>query len=104
NYADKPDLTMREFVQTIRETMGLRGVGPRLPYAAGLAGGAAFDALAKISGRRFPISLVRVRKFCAHTVVNADRARGAGFEAPFALEDGLRVMMRSEFPHAKKAA
>jgi len=97
NYADKPDLTTRTLVRTIREALGQQGTGPRLPYALGLLGGMGFDAVAKLTGRRFPISAVRVRKFCADTVVNADKLRETGFTPPHALEDGLREMIAAEF-------
>src|SRR5690606_15766636 len=43
NYADKPDLTMKNMVADIRKEMGMQGLGPRLPYVLGLAGGTAFD-------------------------------------------------------------
>lgn len=104
NYADKPDLNMREMVADIRRALNLEGTGPQLPYALGLLGGTAFDAAAKITGRSFPISAVRVRKFCADTVVNADRIAGTGFAAPFSLTEGLRDMMAAEFSAMRKAA
>lgn len=97
NYADKPDLTMREMVADIRAGMGLRGKGIALPYFIGAAGGAVFDVLAKVTGRKFPISLIRVKKFCANTVVNADRARKTGFAAPYTLRQGLQEMIASDF-------
>lgn len=104
NYADKPDLSMNDFVRTVRAALGHDGLGPRLPYALGLGGGLAFDALAKVTGRRFPISAVRVRKFCANTIVDAARARASGFIAPYTLEDGLRAMIAAEFLDHRKAA
>lgn len=97
NYADKPDLTMREMVADIRAGMGMRGMGATLPYFIGLSGGAVLDVLANITGRKFPISLIRVKKFCANTVVNADRARKSGFVAPYTLRQGLQEMIASDF-------
>ncbi|MCB1840343.1 MAG: NAD-dependent epimerase/dehydratase family protein [Alphaproteobacteria bacterium] len=97
NYADKPDLSMREMVAEIRAGMGFPGLGPKLPYVAGVAGGAAFDVLAKITGRKFPISLIRVKKFCASTVVNAERVNRSGFKRPFTLQQGLQEMIASDF-------
>ncbi|MCK6417693.1 MAG: NAD-dependent epimerase/dehydratase family protein [Alphaproteobacteria bacterium] len=104
NYADKPDLSMNDFVRTVRVALGYQGQGLRLPYAMGLCGGYAFDTLAKITGRRFPISAVRVQKFCANTIVDARRAGDSGFTAPHTLEEGLRAMIAAEFPDHKKAA
>lgn len=97
NYADKPDLTMRDFVTNVRKSLGRDGVGVRLPYLAGLAGGLVFDILAKLTGRTFPISLIRVRKFCANTIVNADKLDKTDFTAPYTLEQGLQEMIEAEF-------
>lgn len=97
NYADKPDLSMKEMVAEIRAGMGLPGLGPKLPYIAGVAGGAVFDTLASVTGRKFPISMIRVKKFCASTVVNADRVSRTGFKRPFTLQQGLQEMIASDF-------
>ena len=101
NYADKPDLAMRDFVGSVRGALGREGIGPAFPYALGLLGGYAFDVLAKITGRRFPISSIRVKKFCASTVVNAEKLGETGFEAPYSLEAGLEEMVAAEFPQEK---
>lgn len=105
NYADKPDLTMKEMVSDIRKAMGLDGPGIKLPYTLGIAGGSVFDIAAKITGKTFPISVIRVKKFCANTVVNADKAHHAsGFKAPYTLQDGLNEMIAAEFKPQEKAA
>ncbi len=104
NYADKPDLNMREMVLGIRSALGKDGLGLRLPYMLGLAGGAVFDILAKITGRKFPISVIRVKKFCAGTVVNADKLEETGFKRGYSLNQGLDEMVKAEFknPPSKK--
>ena len=104
NYADKPDLNMRDFVTAVREALGHEGVGPQMPYAIGMIGGGVFDTIAKITGKKFPISTIRIQKFCANTIVNADKLKDTGFKAPFSLEDGLHEMIEAEFQSAKKAA
>ncbi len=98
NYADKPDLNMRDMVRDIRAAMGLNGLGPKVPYAFGLMGGMTFDLAARLTGKTFPISAIRVRKFCADTIVSAERLRDTGFKAPYSLRDGLREMIEVEFP------
>ncbi|MEZ5919080.1 MAG: NAD-dependent epimerase/dehydratase family protein [Alphaproteobacteria bacterium] len=106
NYADKPDLRADEMVKAIRGALGLTGTGPRIPYMIGLAGGCAFDLAAKLTGKTFPISTIRVRKFCANTIVSADKMKETGFEAPYSLQTGLAEMIKSEFAarRRKKAA
>ncbi len=104
NYADKPDLNMREMVADIRSALGLPGMGPHVPYAIGLAGGMTFDVAAKLTGRTFPISKIRVQKFCANTIVNADKVQETGFQAPYSLSEGLKTMIEAEFPTVQKNA
>jgi nucleoside-diphosphate-sugar epimerase len=98
NYADKPDLTMSQLLRVASEELDLRLPRWTLPYRAGLAAGYVFDLLALITGRKFPLSSVRVRKFCAETTVNTERLASTGFVAPFSLEEGLRRMIEAEFP------
>lgn len=97
NYADKPDLNMREMVFSVRESLGCKGLGLQIPYLIGLMGGYCFDILAKITGRTFPISAIRVKKFCADTIVNADKLKSTGFKRAYALPDGLKTMIETEF-------
>lgn len=97
NYADKPDISMNEMVGIVRGKLGQEKKLLRVPYIIGLAGGFVFDVAAKITGRRFPISAVRVQKFCADTVVNAEKMRGTGFVPPYSLKQGLEEMIEAEF-------
>lgn len=97
NYADKPDYQMKELVTDIREAAGQKESNVKIPYIIGLAAGFFFDLLAKITGKSFPISLIRIRKFCANTVVNADKAHSSGFQAPYSLKEGLEQTLQDEF-------
>jgi nucleoside-diphosphate-sugar epimerase len=99
NYADKPDLITRDLVLTIRRALGLPGRGPHAPYLIGLGGGMVFDAAARLTGRTLPVSAIRVKKFCADTVVNADRLRETGFKPTQTLEEALQEMIAVEFRH-----
>jgi GlcNAc-P-P-Und epimerase len=97
NYVDKPDFDMSALVATVREYLGAsKGVGLHLPYALGLGAGYAFDMAAWATRRSFPISSIRVRKFCATTQFATSIAE-TGFEAPVSLEEGLRRTVRHEF-------
>lgn len=105
NYADAPDYSMRELVESVCERLGRPVPKFSLPYAAGMGAGAVFDAAAKITGRRFPISRVRIEKFCATTTCNASKAHRV-FKAPYTLSDGLNAFIDHDFPKAapRKAA
>lgn len=97
NYADKPDLASQQIVDIVREEMGLKGSSLKIPYSIGLSGGYALDLLSKVTGNKFPISAVRVQKFCADTTISSSAAMNSGFKPPYSLEEGLRKMMAHEF-------
>ena len=97
NYADEPDLTMSELVATIRTSLGRPLSGRRMPYAVGLLAGRLFDIAARLTGRQFPISEIRVRKFCANTQVNAKKSRIEGFSPVVDLSEGIARTIRHEF-------
>jgi len=98
NYADKPDLNMCELIEIFYDTIGKNfKANYRIPYLAGLLGGFCYDILAKITDKSYPISSVRIKKFCANTVINADKLKETGFVAPYTLEEGLNRMIQSEF-------
>ncbi len=97
NYVDKPDFDMNTLVATVRERLGAaQGIGIRLPYSLGLGAGYAFDLAAWTAKRTFPISSIRVRKFCATTQFSTAIAETA-FQTPVALEEGLRRTVQHEF-------
>lgn len=98
NYADKPDLSTEELVTTALKAFGKgHRINFRIPYAIGLLGGYAFDLLAKITGRTYPVSSIRIKKFCAETRVCAERLKEIGFIPPYSLTDGLSRMIASDF-------
>lgn len=97
NYIDKPDFDMNTLVSVVREKLGRgNGVGVRLPYALGMSVGYVFDLLAKLTGKSFPISSIRVKKFCATTQFSSSVSE-SGFVAPVSLKDGLRRTIQHEF-------
>jgi hypothetical protein len=61
-----------------------------------MAIGTAFDMVARISGRTFPISRVRVRKFCAETSFTS-AASATGFTPPVTLPTAIERTVRHEF-------
>jgi nucleoside-diphosphate-sugar epimerase len=98
NYVDGPDMNMKNLTDYIRHCLGKSGETPRVPKAVAMVGGLGFDAVARLSGRRFPISAIRVRKFCESTQFKAERITETGFASPYSLEEGLARTVRFEFP------
>jgi nucleoside-diphosphate-sugar epimerase len=97
NYTDRPDLEMTRFVGDIYNAFGHKPPRLRMPYPAGMLAGMAFDLLAKVSGRTFPISSQRIRKFCATTAFDSRRKEAIGFTAPYTLTEGLQRMVAHDF-------
>jgi nucleoside-diphosphate-sugar epimerase len=97
NFVDKPDFSMNDLVVKVNRILGRSTtIRFRLPYSVGYMVGKCFDVLAVITKKRFPISSIRVKKFCANSVYNT--AIGAtGFVAEVALEEALEKTVRFEF-------
>lgn len=97
NYADAPDLSMNELMAVIYRKLGRTRPSFSLPFAAGMAAGYGFDLLARLTGKTFPVSAVRVQKFCADTTCNATKSRSAGFSPPHTLSEGIERMIAHDF-------
>lgn len=98
NYVDTPNLTMNQLVAQVRAVLkGTTGVGLRLPYWLGLLLGYAADLTANLSGKRLPISSIRVKKFASSTEFESAKASLDNFKPPFQLTNGLERTLQSEF-------
>lgn len=98
NYADKPDLTVKELIELADNVLfGRPQRRLHIPCSLGYLGGVLFDVVSALTRRSFPISAVRVRKFCTATQVSANSAASTGFVAPFALRTALERTIRYEF-------
>jgi len=102
NYIDKPDFSMNELILQAEKSLNKKLPSFRLPYWAGVIGGHCFDILAKLTGKKFQVSAVRVKKFCATTQFDATAAQKAGFVAPFSLSEGLHHTLHYEFINPQK--
>ncbi|XEH38168.1 NAD-dependent epimerase/dehydratase family protein [Edwardsiella tarda] len=97
NYIDKPDFNMNELTDVICSALHRKKNNVRVPYFIGLMGGYCFDILAKVTGREFPVSSIRVKKFCARTQFKSNNIAQSGFKAPVSLEQGIANTVRYEF-------
>jgi hypothetical protein len=100
NYIDKPDLTMNELTDVVGKSLGRKIPSVKVPYFLGMLGGYGFDLLAKITGKKLPISSVRVKKFCATTQFDATKIHGI-FKPPHTLSEGLDNTIKFEFVNEK---
>lgn len=97
NYIDKPDFTMNELVGKVYKMMGKpEKIGIRLPYAFAYAVAKGCDVIAAVSGRRFSVSSIRIKKFCSNSVYNT-AIGNTGFLPPVVLSEALERTVRHEF-------
>lgn len=101
NYIDKPDFDMNKLLALVGKVLGKSMSKVHYPYFLGMLGGLGFDLLSWLTGRKFSISSVRVRKFCATTQYDASRMLASGFKAPYTLEEGLSRTLEFEFVHPR---
>ncbi|MGI9317607.1 MAG: NAD-dependent epimerase/dehydratase family protein [bacterium] len=98
NYADKPDLQMNDLVVLVREVFGFGATMPlRVPAWLLWPIAAILDLIAVIFNKSFPISRVRIYKFCSNSQFSADRLAASGFKPKYDLKDALRQTIRAEF-------
>lgn len=97
NYIDKPDFSMNSLVAYVNKLLGRSTeINFRLPFSLGLLIGSSFDLVAKITGKKFPISAIRVKKFCANSVYES-AVESTGFIPPVPLMDAIEKTVRFEF-------
>ncbi|HLT09067.1 MAG TPA: NAD-dependent epimerase/dehydratase family protein [Cyclobacteriaceae bacterium] len=97
NYVDKPDFNMNQLVKRVNKALGKKeSIGIRIPYPIGYTLGKILDVAAALSGIKFPISSIRIKKFCSDTSFDSS-APQSGFKAPVHLETGLSNTIKHEF-------
>ena len=101
NYADKPDFSMTELVSVIENKINISVPKLKIPYWLGMIGGYGFDFISLITRKKFSISSVRVKKFCAKTQFNATKVHSS-FNAPYTLKEGLDLTLEHEFLKPKE--
>jgi nucleoside-diphosphate-sugar epimerase len=97
NFTDKPDFTMNGLVASVNRILGKpEEIRFKLPFSVGLFIAKGFDLVASVTGRKFAISSIRIKKFCANSVYNT-AIDSTGFVSPVPLEEALQKTVRYEF-------
>lgn len=97
NYIDKPDFDMNMLISKTRENLFKKSnVGIRFPALIGVSIGYVMDFIAGVSGKNFPVSSIRVKKFLGTTQFDSS-VRETGFVPPISLEEGLYRTLHYEF-------
>ena len=97
NYIDKPDFDMNTLVKNVKKALGKEEkIGFKIPFSVGYSIGKLFDLAAFITGKKFTISSIRVKKFCSDSMFDTSIEK-SGFVRPVKLEDGLASTIKYEF-------
>lgn len=101
NYVDQPESDMNQIIDTIYRGLDKSMPGIRVPYFVASAGALFFDIVAKVTKKKFPISRIRIKKFCANTSFNTALAE-TGFKASRSVEDAIIETVQYEFKNSEK--
>ena len=97
NYVDKPDLDMNSLVAIVRRAFGKSGkVRLRAPVAFAFGIGLLCDLVAKVTGQKFVISAIRVKKFVTDSVFET-AINPSVFMPPVPLDEAIARTIRFEF-------
>ena len=97
NYVDKPDMTMNLLIQNVRHLLGKsQKINFRLPFNIALIIAFGFDIVASLTGKKFAISAIRVKKFCSNSLYES-AVDETGFIAPIPILTALERVVRFEF-------
>jgi nucleoside-diphosphate-sugar epimerase len=100
NFVDKPDLSMNELVEFTRRALGQSAeIRLRLPFYLAIMIAKGLDVAASLTGRQFPVSAIRIRKFCANSAYETSIAE-TGFTSPVQLREALERTIHHEFVEA----
>ncbi len=90
NYVDEPQMTIKEIVDIICRYGDVKIPKAYFPLSLAVCLTLPFDILEKFTGRRFPITAKRIKKFNTETHFKADKIRETEFKQPISLDEGLR--------------
>lgn len=97
NYVDKPDFSMNVLVAYVNKLLGRPpSVGLRLPFFIALLIGIFFDYVGKIFSIDFPVSAIRIKKFCSTSVYDS-AVESTGFIPPVPLREGINRTINHDF-------
>tara|TARA_B100000941_G_C28487760_1_gene546004 strand:- start:22 stop:984 length:963 start_codon:yes stop_codon:yes gene_type:complete len=97
NYVDKPDLKTKDIVRIVQKSLSIKQFKKfYIPINLGLLAGILVDLLSVLTGKKFPISFIRVKKFTSSTIINSNK-NFFDFKPPINLENALEKTITYEF-------
>jgi nucleoside-diphosphate-sugar epimerase len=99
NYADKPDMKVREIVDCLSSELKLTVRQVPLPKSMAMAIGHLGDFVRYVTKSNVVLTSDRIRKFFADTSLITTRLEASGFTRPFDMRRSLATTVRYEFPN-----
>lgn len=87
NYVDTPNQNMNVIIKQIYSSMGRKHINLFVPRFFGLILGRIFDFLSLFSNTQFPISYIRIKKFCANS--EYEKNIPDNFSPPYTLNEAI---------------
>lgn len=98
NYIDGPDMNMNQLISLARgKLFGKENVGFRFPAPLGFLLGSIADVASALTGKRFPISAQRIRKFVSDTSFATAHTTSHGFVPQCDLRSAIEITLEAEF-------
>ncbi len=98
NYVDEPNITMKQLIDLIYNAINFKFnrkiIG--IPYLIGYLIGIIFDVFSLITGRKYPISRIRIKKFCSNSIFSS-RISTTGFKPMHNLESAIQNTVKFEY-------
>jgi nucleoside-diphosphate-sugar epimerase len=97
NFIDKPDLDMNNLVKLIKEILNKQDILTiKIPYFLAYLIGKVADLISFVTRTSFPISSIRVEKFCKNTQFDT-AVTSSGFEPKITLNEAIKITLKEEF-------
>ncbi len=93
NYSDEPHHSSIQISNTIAKALGKKEP-LTLPYWIALVVAIPFDFLIWMTKKNFPISTMRVRKYCTQTLNNSKKIIDLGFKPKYSSKEGLNITVK----------
>lgn len=102
NYFDLPNITTKKFIKIISNGLKVDHTKFfRIPFAVAYIIALFFDIISLITGKKFLISRVRIKKFCANSVYTTSQ-KLKNFKPPYSLKFAILRTIESDFTKPSK--
>ena len=95
NYIDTPDLSINELLHFVEKFLNKKISSVRIPYLFGFSAAKCIDMIAKLTKKKYAVSGVRVKKFCATTQFSSKKMLESGYLPKVSLHQGLHSTLQS---------